>query len=50
MIMAVLTADDVAIDPARDVQVVSLIHFHQHLGHISYDKIEQITRNPDSGI
>ena len=42
MIMAVLTADDVARDPARDVQVGSLIHFHQRLGHISYDTIERI--------
>ncbi|CAH0522556.1 unnamed protein product [Peronospora belbahrii] len=50
VIMAVLTADDVAIGQARDVQVGSLIHFHQRLKHISYDTIERTALNLDSGI
>ena len=50
MIIAVLTADDIAIDLARDVQGGSLIHFHQRLGHILYDTIERIVCNPESGL
>ena len=48
--MAALTADDIAIDLARDVQGGSLIHFHQRLGYILYDTIERIVCNPDSGL
>ena len=50
VIMAVLETDDVAIDPAVDVQVRSLSHLHQRLGQISYNTIERIARNTDSGI
>ena len=47
VIIAVIAGDHAAIDPARDVQVGSVIHFLQRLGDISYDTIERIARNPD---
>ena len=49
VIMTALEVDD-AIDLYRDVQVGSLIHFNQHFRHLSYDTIERIARNPESGI
>ena len=49
VIMTVLEADN-TIDLSRDVQVGSLIHFNQRFGHLLYDTIERIARNPESGI
>uniref|UniRef100_M4C0K7 Uncharacterized protein n=1 Tax=Hyaloperonospora arabidopsidis (strain Emoy2) TaxID=559515 RepID=M4C0K7_HYAAE len=52
VIMAALEADD-AIDLSRDVQVRSFLQFLQFLqrfGHLSYDTLECIARNPESGI
>ena len=46
VIMAVLTADDGAIDPAKDVQVGLLIHFHHRLGHILYDTWTPASSSP----
>ncbi|CAI5712621.1 unnamed protein product [Peronospora effusa] len=39
VIMTVLTADNAALDPARDVQVKSLIHFFQRLGYKSSTRL-----------
>uniref|UniRef100_A0AAV1TNM8 Integrase catalytic domain-containing protein n=1 Tax=Peronospora matthiolae TaxID=2874970 RepID=A0AAV1TNM8_9STRA len=33
-----------------DVQIGSLYHFHQRLGHLAYDTVERMASNPDSGI
>ena len=47
--MVALEADD-AIDLSRDVQVRSFLQFLQRFGHLSYDTLECIARNPESGI
>ena len=49
VIMADLEVD-VTVEQKRDVQVGSLVHFHQRFGHLAYDTIVRIARDPDSGI
>ncbi|KAE9208587.1 hypothetical protein PF002_g19359 [Phytophthora fragariae] len=51
VIMAVL--DSEATEPAEksnDVQRGTLEHFHKRLGHLNYDFVEKLARDPSSGI
>ena len=49
VIMAALQ-EDLASDTSPVMQRGSLLHFHQRLGHLAFDTIEKIARNPSSGI
>ena len=48
-IMAALEARAMNAD-AEDVHEASLLHWHQRLGHLAFDTIERIARDPASGI
>ena len=48
-IMAALKARAMDAD-ADDVHEASLLHWHQRLGHLTFDKIERMARDPASGI
>ncbi|KAE8889749.1 hypothetical protein PF005_g14858 [Phytophthora fragariae] len=37
-------------DVSSDVQRGTLVEFHQRLGHLNYDAVERIARDPISGI
>ncbi|CAI5728727.1 unnamed protein product [Peronospora farinosa] len=37
-------------DVSPDVQEATLVNFHQRFGHMSYDTIEKIAKNPGSGL
>uniref|UniRef100_A0AAV1U680 Polyprotein n=1 Tax=Peronospora matthiolae TaxID=2874970 RepID=A0AAV1U680_9STRA len=49
VLMAILTQDSTDVS-AMDVQIVSLYHFHQRLGHLAYDTVERMASDPESGI
>ena len=35
--------------PTTDVQKGSLLHFHLRLGHIAYDTVDRMVKDPDYG-
>ena len=43
-------AEKATADMSPDVQEATLVNFHQRFGHLSYDTIERIAKNPVSGI
>ncbi|GAB9477897.1 unnamed protein product, partial [Globisporangium polare] len=49
VVMAVLAGESAA-EPSPDVQVGTLMQFHQRLGHLAFDTIELMARDPGAGI
>uniref|UniRef100_A0AAV1TGU4 CCHC-type domain-containing protein n=1 Tax=Peronospora matthiolae TaxID=2874970 RepID=A0AAV1TGU4_9STRA len=49
VLMAILNQDSTDVS-AMDVQIGSLNHFHQRLGHLAYDTVERMASDPESGI
>ena len=50
VLMAILTSQAAPGEPESDTQSGSLLHFHQRLGHLAYDTVERMARDPASGI
>ena len=50
VLMAVLMREESPDETDADLQMSSLLHFHQRLGHLSYDSIERMAKDPASGI
>ena len=48
--MAVLMREQSPDDTDADFQMGYLLHFHQRLGHLAYDSIERLAKDPASGI
>ena len=49
VLMAILTHASTE-ESVMDKHIGLLYHFHQRLGHLSYEKVERMARNPESGI
>lgn len=50
VLMAILMREESSDDTDADVQTGSLLHFYQRLGHLAYDNIERMAKDPASGI
>ena len=48
--MAVLMREQSPDDTDADFQMGYLLHFHQRLGHLAYDSIERMAKDPESVI
>ena len=48
--MAVLMREQSPDDTDADFQMGYLLHFHQRLGHLAYDSIERMAKDPELGI
>ena len=49
VLMAIIT-HETSDESVKDMQRGSLYHFHQRLGHLGYDAVERVTKDPESGI
>ena len=50
VIMAIVADKNGVADSSSDMQQGTLTHFHQRLGHLSYDTVERMAKYPASGI